>query len=155
MAEMKITNKQISVDLTQESLFELQCIIKANDIQHAAKNEHRHKQFLAFVYGSSDLGLYYLKDSSSLPIIKRIPWFQSSQKKIACLCFDPQGSWLLIASADSSLYMVPAKTLVDEYYSTDQKWTTKDITSFSSFNPQNAYSRYLMFLFYFIHVTTS
>lgn len=141
MAEMKITNKQNIVDLSQENLFELQCIIKANDIHHAAKNEYRHKQFLAFVYGSSDLGLYYLKDLSSLPIIKRIPWFQNSQKKISCLCFDPDGSWLLIASTDTSLYIVPAKTLVDEYYTTDQKWTTKDITSFASLNPQNSHSR--------------
>ncbi|XP_031777146.1 uncharacterized protein LOC100677930 isoform X2 [Nasonia vitripennis] len=141
MAEMKLKAKQNGVDLSQEGLFELQCMIKANDIHHAACREFRHGQFLAFVSGASDLGLYYLKDSSSLPVIKKIPWFQSSRKKIACLCFDPLGSWLLIATIDGSLYIVPAKTLVDEFYPTEQKWTTKDVTSYSSLNAQNSYSR--------------
>ena len=143
MAEMKLINKQNGVDLSQENLFELQCLIKANNIHHAARSEFHHRQFLAFVSGASDLGLYYLKDSTCLPVIKKVPWFQSSRKKIACLCFDPSGSWLLVASVDGSLYIVPAKTLVDDFYPTDQKWTTKDITSFSSLNAQNSYSRYI------------
>lgn len=147
MAEMKLTIKNSTVDLSQENLFELQCLIKASDIHHAARNEYQQRQFLAFVSGTSDLGLYYLRDSSSLPVIKKIPWFQSSRKKIACLCFDPTGSWLLIAAIDGSLYIVPAKTLVDESYPADQKWTTQDVTSFSSLNVQNSYSRYVGTLF--------
>ncbi|XP_058799619.1 uncharacterized protein LOC131669061 isoform X2 [Phymastichus coffea] len=141
MAEMKLKIKNSTVDLSQENLFELQCLIKASDVHHAARNEYQQRQFLAFVSSASDLGLYYLRDSSSLPIIKKVPWFQSSRKKIACLCFDPSGSWLLIASIDGSLYIVPAKTLVDESYPVDQKWTTQDVTSFSSLNVQNSYSR--------------
>lgn len=140
MAEGKLTTP---VDLSQENLFELHCLVRANDIHHAVQSDYQQKQFLAFVSGASDLGLYYLKDYTSLPVIKKVPWFQSSRKKIACLCFDPQGSWLLVASIDGSLYIVPAKTLVDECYPSEQKWTTKDVTSFSALNAQNSYSRYL------------
>ena len=142
MAEMKFTPKHNAVDLSQENLFELQCLIKADDIQHAATNENFQKYFVAFVSNSSDLGLYYLKDASALPVIKKVPWFQCSRKKIACLCFDPQGLWLLTATIDGSLYIIPVKTYVDECYAADQKWTTKDITSFSAVNAQNTYARY-------------
>jgi hypothetical protein len=29
--------------------------------------------------------------------MKRVPWFVDSSKKIMALCFDPSGSWLLVA----------------------------------------------------------
>ncbi|XP_014210897.1 uncharacterized protein LOC106641130 [Copidosoma floridanum] len=141
MAEMKLLNKQQNgVDLSQEGVFDIRCLIKASDINYAAQSEFHQGQFLAFVSGASDLGLYYLKDSCQ-PVIKRVPWFQSVRKKIACLCFDPQGCWLLVASVDGSLFIVPARTLVDDYHPQDQKWTTQDITSFSSLNAQNNYAR--------------
>jgi WD40 repeat protein len=143
MAQVKLMFKPSTVDLSQECLFELKCLIKANNIHHAAQSEIYQKRFLAFAYGSSDLGLYYLRDSVSLPIIKKVPWFQNSRKKIACLCFDPFGSWLLVASIDGSFYIIPVKTLINETYSSDQKWTTKDITTYSSLNAQNSFARYL------------
>ncbi|XP_011499761.1 PREDICTED: uncharacterized protein LOC105363708 [Ceratosolen solmsi marchali] len=141
MAQVKLMFKQSTVDLSQECLFELKCLIKANNIHHATQCEIYHKRFLAFACDSSDLGLYYLRDSLSLPVIKKIPWFQNSRKKIACLCFDPLGSWLLIASIDGSFYIIPAKTLINEVYPSDQKWTTKDITTYSSLNAQNSFAR--------------
>lgn len=160
MAEMKLVNnnnnnnnivnnnnnnnstrqKKNQIDLSQEELFDLQCLIKANDISHATQCEFHQGQFLAFVSGSSDLGLYYLRDSSP-PIIKRVPWFQGLRKKITCLCFDPLGYWLLIASVDGSLFILPARNLVENCHSQEQKWTTRDITSFSSLNAQNNYAR--------------
>jgi hypothetical protein len=29
--------------------------------------------------------------------MRQVPWFVDSSKRIAALCFDPSGSWLLVA----------------------------------------------------------
>ena len=93
-----------------ENLFELQCLINADDNQHAATNENFLEYFVAFVSNSSDLGLYYVKDTSALPVIKKVPWFQCLKKKLACLCFDLEDLWLLTTTIDGSLYIIPVKT---------------------------------------------
>ncbi|KAJ8687906.1 hypothetical protein QAD02_023701, partial [Eretmocerus hayati] len=141
MADMKFTSQQNAIDLSLENLFELRCLIKASSVLHAAQNESHQRQILAFVTSASDIGLYYLRNSSSIPIIKKISWFQSSRKKISCFCFDPEGSWLLVACIDGSLYLVPARALVDDFHSNEQNWTMEDVTSFSCVNAQNSFSR--------------
>ncbi|XP_014238652.1 uncharacterized protein LOC106660234 [Trichogramma pretiosum] len=141
MSDMRVINRRNSLDLCQENLFNLQCLVKANDIRYATAIENHEKQLVAFAIGPTDLGIYYLREAPSKPIIKRVPWFQCMRKKIACLCFDPSGSWLLVGSIDGSVYIVPVKTVIDEPYAPDQKWTTQDVTSFLSVNSQNSYGR--------------
>ncbi|XP_046742534.1 uncharacterized protein LOC124409162 [Diprion similis] len=132
---------QSTINLLDENLFELRCLLKAGEICHSARSEIGRKQLLAFTTGNADLVLHYQPDVNCLPIVKRIPWFQGSYKRISALCFDPSGSWLLTASIDGSLYIVPALALVDENVSLDHRWATNDITSFSSLNTQSSYSR--------------
>lgn len=140
MAEGKLSKCKNLVDLTQEHLFQLQCIVRASNIHHGVFWELDPIKFLALAL-EFDLVLYYIRDINALPIVKKVSWFQNSYKKVSTLCFDPLGSWLLIATLDSSLYIIPARSLVDELFSSDQKWSTGDITSFSSLNVQNLFSR--------------
>ncbi|XP_046477721.1 uncharacterized protein ca [Neodiprion pinetum] len=132
---------QSTINLLDENLFELRCLLKAGEISHSARSEIGRKQLLAFTTGNADLVLHYQPDVDCPPIVKRIPWFQGSYKRISALCFDPSGSWLLTASIDGSLYIVPALALVDENTSLDHRWATNDVTSFSSLNTQSSYAR--------------
>ncbi|XP_034188520.2 RCC1 and BTB domain containing protein claret [Osmia lignaria lignaria] len=127
--------------LSEERLFKLQCLIKATEIQHSAQCEYGNKLFLALTTGNAEIFLYYKKDSTSAPIIKRIPWFQGSHKQISALCFHSVGSWLLSASVDGSVYIIPALCWVDESYDRDRRWTSDDITSFPSISSQSSHSK--------------
>lgn len=134
-------SQSTTINLMNENLFELRCLVSAGEIRYSARCEIGRKQLLAFTTGHTDLVLHYQKDVNCAPIVKRIPWFQGSHKRISALCFDPSGSWLLTASIDGSLYIVPALALVDENSSIDHRWATNDITSFSSLNTQSSYAR--------------
>ncbi|XP_015431451.1 PREDICTED: uncharacterized protein LOC107187791 [Dufourea novaeangliae] len=127
--------------LTEESLFKLQCLMKATEIQHSAHCEHGKKLFLALTTGNSEIFLYYKKDSILAPIIKRIPWFQGSHKQISAICFHSLGTWLLSTSIDGSVYLIPALRLVDETCDIDKRWTSDDITSFPSISSQSSHSK--------------
>lgn len=136
-----VEDTQPAINLLDENLFELRCLIKAGEIRNSARCEIGRKQLLAFTTGNTDLVLHYQRDVNCLPIVKRIPWFQGSHKRISALCFDPSGSWLLTASIDGSLYIVPALALVDKNSTIDNRWATNDITSFSSLSTQSSYAR--------------
>lgn len=40
---------------------------------------------------------YLSGETNQLPVMRQVPWFVDSSKRIAALCFDPSGSWLLVA----------------------------------------------------------
>ncbi|XP_012265195.2 uncharacterized protein LOC105691366 isoform X1 [Athalia rosae] len=142
MAAMEtVEGLQPTINLLNENLFELRCLLRAGEIRYSAHCEIGRKQLLAFTTGNADLVLHYQRDVNCAPIIKRVPWFQGFHKRISALCFDPSGTWLLTASIDGSLYIVPALALVDENLSIDHRWATNDITSFSSLNTQSSYAR--------------
>jgi hypothetical protein len=47
---------------------------------------------------SGDITIYYLSgEMNQLPVMRWIPWFADSNRRITALCFDPSGSWLLAA----------------------------------------------------------
>ncbi|XP_033222191.1 uncharacterized protein LOC117176193 isoform X2 [Belonocnema kinseyi] len=143
LTEEAISEKnEKAINLIDENLFKLQCIIKASDIRLCARHESSGKELLAFTIGTLDLGLYYLADTSQPPVIKNVPWFQGSCKAITALCFDPSGYGLLIACVDGSLHIIPAGGLVDTKRKTPQKWkNVDDIVSFPSLNSQSFCSR--------------
>lgn len=146
IAETETEGYQPMASLNEESLFKLQCLIKATEIQQSAQCEHGKKLFLAFTTGNAEIFLYYKKDSISTPIIKRIPWFQGSHKQISALCFHSLGSWLLCASIDGSVYIIPALCLIEENCDLDKRWTSNDITSFPSISSQSSHSKYVFHL---------
>ncbi|XP_043461144.1 uncharacterized protein LOC122497855 [Leptopilina heterotoma] len=131
------------INLIEENLFKLHCLIKANGIHLCTRHEYQGKELLAFTTGKVNLCLYYLFDVSQPPIVKNIPWFLSPNKTISALCFDPSGYWLLVASQDGSLHIVAAASLVDSKRKTNQqKWKeADDIISLSSLNSQSCCSR--------------
>jgi len=47
---------------------------------------------------SGDITIYCLSgEMSQRPVMRWIPWFADSNRRITALCFDPSGSWLLVA----------------------------------------------------------
>ncbi|XP_076231996.1 RCC1 and BTB domain containing protein claret [Calliopsis andreniformis] len=141
IAEISTEGYQPMTNFVEDNLFKLQCLIKATEIQHSAVCEHGKKLFLAFTTGNAEIFLYYKKDSTCAPVIKRIPWFQGSHKQITALCFHSVGSWLLSTSIDGSIYIIPALCLVDEHCEIDRRWTSDDITSFPSISSQTSHSK--------------
>ena len=141
MAEDNISFEALpAINLLDDNIFELKCLIRAN-ISHSARCEIGRKQLLAFASSQKDIGLYFHYDIHLPPTVKRIPWFRAPQRAISALCFDPTGSWLLVASIDGSLYIVPALALIDSSSMIDHRWTTNDLTCFTSVNLQSSYSR--------------
>ncbi|KOX68598.1 X-linked retinitis pigmentosa GTPase regulator like protein [Melipona quadrifasciata] len=141
IAEIGTEGFQPMTSFTEESLFKLQCLIKATEIQHSTQCEYGKRLFLALVTGSAEIFLYYKKDSVSTAVIKRIPWFQGSHKQISALCFNFMGSWLLSTSVDGSVYIIPALYFVDENCEKDRRWTSDDITSFPPISSQSSHSK--------------
>ncbi|XP_043498025.1 uncharacterized protein LOC122521394 isoform X1 [Polistes fuscatus] len=132
---------QATVNFHEHRLFKLQCFIKVSDIQHSAQCEYEKRLFLALSTGNADIILYYKKDISSIPIIKRIPWFKGAHKQITAFCFDPYGSWLLATTSDSCLYIIPVLKLVDENCTVSEQWRTDDITMVTYVGTQSSHSK--------------
>ncbi|XP_072761626.1 uncharacterized protein Ca isoform X2 [Anoplolepis gracilipes] len=124
-----------------ENLFKLQCLIKTTEIQHSVQCKLEKRLFLALATSNAEIILYFKKELSCLPVIKRIPWFQGPHKQIATFCFDPSGIWLLCITLDGSLYILPALILVGENYAIDKRWKTNDATYIPFVNLQVSHFR--------------
>ncbi|KYN06247.1 X-linked retinitis pigmentosa GTPase regulator like protein, partial [Cyphomyrmex costatus] len=119
-----------------ENLFKLQCLIKTTKIQHSVQCKLERKLFFALATNNAEIILYYKRESSCLPVVKKIPWFQGLHKQIAAFCFDLSGTWLLCVTLDGSLYVLPALILVGENCVIDKRWKTDDATCISFVNSQ-------------------
>lgn len=131
-----------NIIMINENLFKLQCLIKATEIQHSVQCKFGRKLFLALATNNSDIILYFKREPSCLPVIKRIPWFQTPHKQIAAFCFDSYGAWLLCVTLDGSFYIVPALTLVGESQVIDKKWKIDDVTYIPFMTSQLPHFRY-------------
>ncbi|XP_036149418.1 uncharacterized protein LOC105829672 isoform X2 [Monomorium pharaonis] len=127
--------------MTNENLFKLQCLIKTTEIQHSVQCKLEGKLFFALATNNAEIVLYFKRDFSCLPVIKKIPWFQGLHKQIAAFCFDSNGTWLLCITLDGSLYVLPALTLVGEHCVIDKKWKTDDATYIPFVNSQLSHFR--------------
>ncbi|XP_049853132.1 uncharacterized protein LOC126334689 isoform X3 [Schistocerca gregaria] len=113
--------------------FELKRLVSVSSIRLATRYEVGRRQLLAFVIGSGDLCLYYLcNEDNEKPVMRHIPWYQDNSRMISAMCFDPSGSWLLVASCDGTLVIVPALALVDSAKAKDHQWSTTEVTVFPS-----------------------
>lgn len=126
---------------TSENLFKLQCLIKITEIQHSVQCKLEGKLFLALATNNAEIILYFKRESSCLPVIKKIPWFQGLHKQIAAFCFDLSGTWLLCVTLDGSLYILPALTLVSENCIDDKRWKNDDATYIPFVNSQLSHFR--------------
>lgn len=141
IGELGIDGYQPMSNFAEQSLFKLQCLLKATEIQHSAQCEYAKKLLLAFTTANAEIIFYYKKDSACSPVIKRLPWFQGPHKQISVLCFHPLGSWLLCASIDGSLHVIPALFLLEETCEIDKRWNMYDVTSFPIISSQSSRSR--------------
>ncbi|XP_050454237.1 uncharacterized protein LOC126852967 isoform X1 [Cataglyphis hispanica] len=127
--------------MMSENLFKLQCLIKTTGIQRSIQCKLGKGLFLALSTSNAEIILYFKKELSCLPVVKRIPWFQGPHKQIATFCFDPNGIWLLCITLDGSLYILPALTLVGENCVIDKRWKTDDATHIPFMNLQLSHFR--------------
>lgn len=144
MAETVETDNatNISINLIENNLLELRCLIKTTGICHSARCEiGRGGYLLAFTTKHKSIGFLYQSDINGTPIIKRIPWFHESHRAITAFCFDPTGSWLLTASVDGTLFIVPSLILMDDRHVTNDKWSINDITRIILVDQEFSYSR--------------
>ncbi|XP_057334647.1 uncharacterized protein LOC130673595 [Microplitis mediator] len=142
MAEESTDNDSKPViNLMNDELFELKCLIKASGINQSAYCEIGRRQLLAFSTHHTDIGLFYQSDVNKQPVVKRIPWYRAPNRGIAALCFDPTGSWLLTATVDGSLYIIPVVALLDDRQTIDHKWSVNDATQLSIADHQSSYSK--------------
>lgn len=129
------------INLMNDELFELKCLIKASGINQSAYCEIGRRQLLAFSTHHTDIGLFYQSDVNKQPVVKRIPWYRAPNRGIAALCFDPTGSWLLTATVDGSLYIIPVVALLNDRQTIDHKWSVNDATQLSIADHQSSYSK--------------
>lgn len=140
MAEEPIDN-ETKISLLDENIFELKCLVKASQILQSTRCEIGRRHLLAFTTNNTDIGLYYQPDIHKPPIIKCIQWFETSDKAVTALCFDTTGFWLLAATQDKNLYIIPALALVDKNNIIDHKWSISDVTPIEIVDLQSSYSR--------------
>nr|CAH7724512.1 unnamed protein product [Callosobruchus chinensis] len=115
--------------IAAQDIFELCPLIENINIKLCARSENGVKQLLALVTSEGDVVLHYTYGELT-PVVRQIPWFNDAQKKIQAICFDPSATWLLAVSADCSLYIIPALSIVDKKQKVDCKWTLNDVTHF-------------------------
>ncbi|KAK4876051.1 hypothetical protein RN001_012473 [Aquatica leii] len=117
------------MSLPLQELFHIKCLLSNVDISLCCRIESGIKQLLALVTDEGDVILHYIY--GELPaVIKHLPWFNDSSKKIQAICFDPTSTWLLVVGLDSSLFIIPALSLVDKRQRIDCKWSVTDLTHF-------------------------
>ena len=64
-----------------------------------------------YIYMSiSGTVLLWHQSFGGTPIVKQLPWLQREQ--IESMCHDPSGVWLLCASRNNKLYVVPALAIL-------------------------------------------
>ncbi|KAK5645426.1 hypothetical protein RI129_006726 [Pyrocoelia pectoralis] len=117
------------MSLPLQNLFDIKCLLDKIDIQLCCRTENGIKQLLALVTDEGDIVLHYVYGELSA-VVKRLSWFNESGKKIQAICFDPTCTWLLVIAIDSSLYIIPALSLVDKRQRVDCKWSVTDLTHF-------------------------
>ncbi|KAF5306974.1 hypothetical protein FQR65_LT07196 [Abscondita terminalis] len=116
--------------LPLQELFHIKCLLSNIEINLSCRIESGIKQLLALVTEDGDIILHYIY--GELPaVIKHLPWFNDSCKKIQAICFDPTSTWLLAVGLDSSLWIIPALSLVDKRQRIDCKWSVTDLTHFT------------------------
>ncbi|KAL1464308.1 hypothetical protein WDU94_003966 [Cyamophila willieti] len=116
-------------------VFEIQSFICANNIKLCSYSQYKGSDLFALVLGSGELLFYKFTNDPVGPLVKWIPWFDDSSKKINAISFQSSSAaWLLVASYDCSLHIIPVYTIIQNMESTqtgDSTWSVNDITTLS------------------------
>lgn len=96
----------------------------ATDVSNGSKN-----QLLCVVTRSDQLILRYITETAEV-ILKKIDWFEKSEKIIQDVAFDPSSTWLLVLCLENTLHIVPALGICDKSISFKCTFSPTEITSF-------------------------
>lgn len=118
------------------SLFEFSKILSikshkkstGHNILLSAFLETTEKTILALFCDNGYLLFHYTNNTASKPVIRQLQWYGHRGKLIKAMCFDPNGNWLLLATADSTLYIFPIFSFMDHTVKINPLWKTDDLT---------------------------
>lgn len=116
-------------------VFEIQSFMCANNFKLCSYSGYEGSDLFALVLGSGELLFYKLSFDLKGPSVKWIPWFDDSSKKINAITFQSSSAaWLLVASYDCSLHIIPVLSVIQNSKPLSfgiAEWTISDITSLS------------------------
>ncbi|KAI5753838.1 hypothetical protein M8J77_003717 [Diaphorina citri] len=115
-------------------VFQIQSFMCANNIKLCSYSHYQGNDLFALVLGSGELLFYKFNFDPVGPLVKWIPWFDDSSKKINAITFQSSSaSWLLVASYDCSLHIIPVLSIIQnsEPSQSNVAWSLNDITTLS------------------------
>eukprot|EP01118_Nematostelium_gracile_P007500 TRINITY_DN2449_c0_g1_i3.p1 TRINITY_DN2449_c0_g1~~TRINITY_DN2449_c0_g1_i3.p1 ORF type:complete len:278 (+),score=65.97 TRINITY_DN2449_c0_g1_i3:75-836(+) len=155
---MKELSRQNSVStiFTSHELFSLSKLLtvgresktnakKPVEIKIVAVGGYVGNAFLALAL-SNDCLIFRYVGESGIPLVHRLKWYRESSKKIVAMDFDPSAQWLLCATSDGSVYLLPiyflmcrkdldAKSEPQEKEKNSSNWASKfNLTKKKTFN---------------------
>ncbi|XP_013413671.1 uncharacterized protein LOC106176012 [Lingula anatina] len=117
-------------------LFELAKILKYGGSGNGSSRQNATVRRCAWkeVGEMSQLALYFSNDYLLLrycirgraPVVRQIPWLPD--QPIVDLCFDATGTWLLVITVKTHLFIIPVLTLMNPSAHVNQLWKTDDVT---------------------------
>ncbi|RXG50709.1 Ultraviolet-B receptor UVR8 [Armadillidium vulgare] len=114
---------------TLKGIFEVVCVaggLTGGEFITAVSTSFHKTSITAIASSSGDVFLYCQEDGKSF--IKVIPWSSDENPKPSALAFDPTSEWLLIATENGSIFIVPiGKHLKTRNDSSDCKFSTNDL----------------------------
>ncbi|XP_055999241.1 uncharacterized protein LOC125654012 isoform X3 [Ostrea edulis] len=81
---------------------------------------------LLALYNTNGYLLLRYASSGKVPTCQQLTWPQ--EKPICTMCFDPTVSWLLIVTEDATLFIIPARSILDKSARVNQIWSLDDVT---------------------------
>ncbi|KAK3101004.1 hypothetical protein FSP39_000154 [Pinctada imbricata] len=125
-------------------LFELVRLLSIKDEQDNGKSHHithyalREAGEVNILAVSCNNGFVLLRYSSGTKdaIVQQVPWPQD--RVISTLCIDPTVTWLLVITEECSLFIVPARSVLDPDAKVNQLWRVDDVTITKVRKPKGA-----------------
>eukprot|EP00163_Fabomonas_tropica_P031755 TRINITY_DN766_c0_g1_i4.p1 TRINITY_DN766_c0_g1~~TRINITY_DN766_c0_g1_i4.p1 ORF type:complete len:250 (+),score=20.26 TRINITY_DN766_c0_g1_i4:788-1537(+) len=50
--------------------------------------------------------------TSNVPLVRMVPWLKEAGKRILSMAFNPEATWLLLVTVDTSIYLIPVHSLM-------------------------------------------
>nr|XP_022297301.1 uncharacterized protein LOC111106775 isoform X2 [Crassostrea virginica] len=81
---------------------------------------------LLALYSTNGYLLLRYASSGKSPTYQQLTW--PKEKPICSMCFDPTVTWLLIVTEDATIFIIPARSILDKSARVDQIWSLDDVT---------------------------
>ncbi|GIY76864.1 hypothetical protein CDAR_513182 [Caerostris darwini] len=94
----------------------------------SAYAENKENSILALVCDNGYILFRHVSLKLSAPVIRQLCWFNTPEKEIKALSFDSSGMWLLTATQDATLYIIPISSIVESTVKTPASWKADNLT---------------------------